>query len=151
MIDSDIMDRAAYDLARYHKRMAAMKHHLGGQCAHCMSVSNLQIDHIDAAQKSFEIATHWWRPWDVLLAELTKCQLLCKQCHVKKSRSEGSFTKNKARGERVNHAKLTASAVRLIRSAHQDGATETELAERFGVTRRNINMVVKRETWKHVI
>lgn len=52
-----------------------------------------------------------------------------------------------ARGERVNGAKLTEEAVRLIRSTKANTAT---LAKRYGVTDDTVRLVRKRRTWKHV-
>lgn len=54
-----------------------------GPCAACGSDDRLEVDHIDPAQK----VTHrvWsWAP-ERLAAELAKCQVLCRECHRKKS------------------------------------------------------------------
>lgn len=47
-------------------------------------------------------------------------------------------------------AKLTESAVPIIRRAHSDGVTITELARRFGVGRTTIWQCVTGQTWRHV-
>jgi ribosome-binding protein aMBF1 (putative translation factor) len=45
---------------------------------------------------------------------------------------------------------LTADDVRHIRAQHANGATQVDLAERFGVTTSTVNYIVKRKTWAHV-
>ena len=52
-------------------------------------------------------------------------------------------------GERRN-AKLTEDDVRDVRRRFKEGSTYREIADDYGVTRENIEMVVKRITWKHV-
>lgn len=54
------------------------------------------------------------------------------------------------RGTSHHAAKLNEANVRSIRKAHDQGATERELAEHFGVSLRTIHAVITRKTWKHV-
>ncbi len=76
-----------YQLERYHRLRAEALEMLGGQCVVCDSVEDLQIDHIDPSTKEFSVSK--LRPsrerW---LAELTKCQILCGDCHRLKTVSE---------------------------------------------------------------
>lgn len=66
---------------------------LGGLCVHCGITENLQFDHIDPNTKLFSIGTILNNaPWDRILSELSKCQLLCKQCHVKKTLQDKGLT-----------------------------------------------------------
>lgn len=58
---------------------------LGGHCADCGSVENLQFDHIDRATKNDDIGHLWTAEWTVFVAEVKKCCLRCKFCHQKKS------------------------------------------------------------------
>lgn len=68
-------------------RRLKAKLYLGGLCVSCNMSNNLEFDHIDPNNKSFEIshaiAKHM--AWDKLVAELSKCQLLCKPCHIIKT------------------------------------------------------------------
>ncbi len=76
----------AYMKRRYAERRAEALERLGGACAHCGSVDDLQIDHVDRFEKTmkFERMTMVGRErWD---AELAKCQLLCFPCHIVKTR-----------------------------------------------------------------
>lgn len=62
-----------------------------GPCKHCGSWENLEVDHIDPAQK----VTHrvWsWRE-ERRLVELAKCQVLCHDCHEKKTWDETRATR----------------------------------------------------------
>lgn len=59
----------------------------GGECLHCGSKDNLEFDHIDPSTKNFNIAEGYCREMDTLLEELKLCQLLCRKCHLKKSRT----------------------------------------------------------------
>jgi len=53
------------------------------------------------------------------------------------------------RGEKNPRAKLTESDVRLIRQLHPDLSYRV-LAEKFEVSKRAIESIVKRKTWRHV-
>ena len=50
-------------------------------------------------------------------------------------------------GERINTAKLTAADVREIRDSGQSAGV---LAEKFGVTKTLIYMILGRKVWKHI-
>jgi hypothetical protein len=76
-----------YHLERYHARMREFIEQLGGKCVQCGSVDELEIDHIDPATKEFTIASRWGLPDEAMQKELSKCQLLCYDCHKEKSAS----------------------------------------------------------------
>ena len=81
--------RADYQRAWYRQRrrewIAA-----NGPCVRCGSWANLEVDHIDPAQKTLEISLIWSRSEEVRAPELAKCQVLCKPCHYEKTLAEGS-------------------------------------------------------------
>jgi hypothetical protein len=54
------------------------------------------------------------------------------------------------RGERHGNAKLTADAVRQIRTLRADGASQQGIADRFGVHQTAISSVLSGRTWGHV-
>lgn len=58
---------------------------LGGRCGRCGATSDLEIDHIDPSAKTFRITDVLTRKREVRLAELSKCQLLCTDCHADKT------------------------------------------------------------------
>jgi hypothetical protein len=71
------------------KRRAWAEEQLGGKCVRCGSTENLQFDHIDPATKTQAISRMWGSAEALLLAELQKCQLLCKPCHQAKTSEIG--------------------------------------------------------------
>lgn len=67
---------------------------LGGVCARCGSSENLHFDHRDRMDKVGAMANLWGAPEAVRLAELAKCQLLCKACHRAKTKECGDQAQN---------------------------------------------------------
>lgn len=57
---------------------------------------------------------------------------------------------NKARGERVNTAKLTSEKVRQIRLERDGGALLAEIGRAYGVTEQSVWRICRRYSWKHV-
>lgn len=84
-------DRTYYrDYSRnyYHRRKAELMQKLGGKCVICGCTTSLQFDHIDPAVKTFSITKLLNHSKKAVDAELAKCQLLCKACHLEKSRKD---------------------------------------------------------------
>lgn len=54
------------------------------------------------------------------------------------------------RGSDAHASKVTELIVREIRSLHSDGASQLEIAERFSISRRNVNYIVNGKSWRHV-
>lgn len=77
-----------YMLKRYHKLRHEIVEFLGGVCIKCGSDENLEIDHIKPNSKKFSIGDYWSVASNKLEAELAKCQLLCKACHLKKTKKD---------------------------------------------------------------
>lgn len=67
-----------------------------GPCRECGSPNSLELDHIDKTQK----VTHriWSFGKEKFEAEVAKCQVLCRWCHLAKTLSE--------RTDRTTHGKL---------------------------------------------
>jgi hypothetical protein len=59
----------------------------GKSCAFCGSSENLEIDHINPEQKTFNPSALWSMSETnpKRIAELAKCQILCSDCHGKKT------------------------------------------------------------------
>jgi hypothetical protein len=58
--------------------------------------------------------------------------------------------KRQARGEWHGRAKVTAQAVRRIRTLRAAGATQVSLAEQFGLSRRAVRSILDGRNWRHV-
>lgn len=42
----------------------------------------MDFDHLPGSTKSFGIMNGWrWRGWDLMLAEIAKCEIVCSNCH----------------------------------------------------------------------
>ncbi len=78
---------ATYMNRRYRDRRSLAVEILGGCCKHCGVSDNgqLQFDHVDPEDKFVEISRLWSANMELFLYELEKCQLLCPDCHRKKS------------------------------------------------------------------
>lgn len=93
-------------MTEYAVKRNKMLEYLGGKCSSCSSEENLQIDHVDHLTKSFCVSKSWAFSWEKLKPELDKCQILCKDCHLLKSVSEGSLAKGWTNKERLVHGSL---------------------------------------------
>jgi 5-methylcytosine-specific restriction endonuclease McrA len=120
-----IEEKRAYQLAWLKARRERAITMLGGQCAQCSSTNELQFDHIDpdtkdpllrgkTSNKGFPFSWAWTR----IEVELAKCQLLCTQCHIAKTRNDfepshgtnSRYTGRRCRCQecRMAHAKVNA-------------------------------------------
>lgn len=55
-------------------------------CEDCGSGGSLQFHHHDPASKTFDLSDAWRHPEGAVFAELAKCGLVCKPCHVLRHR-----------------------------------------------------------------
>lgn len=82
-------DMAAYMKERRWLRRVRILEMLGDQCSKCYSSNDLEVDHIDPATKKFQLSGSGLdRPWHEIVAEVAKCQLLCKPHHEAKTSKE---------------------------------------------------------------
>ena len=66
-----------------------------GPCKMCGSWDNLEIDHIDPSLKKYDPTTLWSRRKEFREEELAKCQVLCKSCHLQKTKLDRAKKKAK--------------------------------------------------------
>ncbi len=71
------------------RRREEAKARLGGKCAKCGSRDSLEFDHQDPASKLAPIGKLWTASKARFELEIVKCQLLCKPCHIEKTRTNG--------------------------------------------------------------
>ena len=89
-VSSDNEYMAHYMAARRACRRAQLIKLLGGTCVRCSTTELLEFDHIVPGSQSFRINGRALdKPWEDLLAEVEKCQLLCPPCHRAKSKECG--------------------------------------------------------------
>lgn len=84
------MSNAEYQIAYYHRKRAEVVAYLGGKCVECGTEDDLEIDHIDPATKSFEPGKCLNLKNPLHLAEIEKCQLLCREHHRVKTAVENT-------------------------------------------------------------
>ena len=129
-----------YQRKRRIERLALAVERLGGKCVKCGRTDDLQFDHIEPGSKTRKVseATNW--SLERFLAEVDKCQLLCKQCHDEKTT---------ASGERIltRKSSFTEEDIRFIRESK---LTNDELARYYLVTSATIWKIRSRMTWKHI-
>lgn len=65
---------------------------LNGPCKHCGSSENLEIDHINPAEKTDHRIWSWSKVR--LEEELKKCQVLCRVCHRRKTTAQFKVTEH---------------------------------------------------------
>jgi hypothetical protein len=89
-----------YMLKRYYRTREKILDILGRECALCGSKESLEIDHIDYTIKKFNIAKCHSYSTERLLDEVSKCRVLCKECHKEKS------IKERSRNSREDHGTM---------------------------------------------
>lgn len=78
----------SYMKRRYHERRALAVQTLGGKCACCGGRRLLEIDHKDPRRKTMSFAHMRSVSLRRFMKELTRCQLLCRDCHETKTRDD---------------------------------------------------------------
>lgn len=84
-----------------------------GPCARCGSWNMLEVDHVNPEDKVSHKVWSWAE--DRRNAELSKCQVLCHWCHVRKT------WENKTRAQQGSNSKYSAGCrCELCRIAHSE-------------------------------
>jgi len=133
----------------YKRRKRKLIDKLGGKCNKCGSINELQIDHINPKEKSFNISA-LIRSSRLVGQEIHKCQILCFPCHKQKNKIDGSQNKNRVRGEKANFSKLTNEMVISIRAHVKNGFPIRKLARELKLDRGTIQAIIHRKTWTHI-
>jgi len=76
-----------HNSSEHHKRKEQLVNILGGKCSVCgynKSTVALSFHHRHPSEKKFDISHNgnMMKPWDELIEEVKKCQLLCLNCHA---------------------------------------------------------------------
>jgi hypothetical protein len=68
---------------KFHNKQKAV-HILGGQCQKCgyaACIAALDFHHVNPKEKDATLKDMWSRNWNIIIAEIKKCKLLCSNCH----------------------------------------------------------------------
>lgn len=126
--------------------VAAAKEHVNGirsrtVCAVCggQPIEWHHDDHVLKPNRRVSNLTCHGFPLDVIDAEISKCEPLCRRCHMKADgRADNS-------GEKHPRAKLTADQVEAIRA---DTRTQQEIADCYGISRPHVGRIKRYARWK---
>lgn len=130
-----------YNCQYYRQRREKFIQQLGGKCAICGSTEQLEFDHIDKTSKKAGIARMMTCNSEDVQAELSKCQLLCKQCHITKSKEHKDI-----------HAKISLQEALAIRSDYVNTKlTQTALGKKYKLSQTEIGMILRGERWKESV
>jgi hypothetical protein len=128
-MDKDYLKR------RRQQRREQFKQLLGGRCINCGRTSNLQFDHKDPSKKEFRISIMIDSPEQRLLDELKKCQLLCADCHKKKTLEKQEFGIESSHGTiwRYKKYKCRCDKCRQAMSEYNRNLRKRQLKSMSGV------------------
>ena len=79
--------RKMLEKQRRHARRLEVINYKGGMCADCGLIydgkngAKFEFHHRNPKEKEFVISAHYLAPWESLVVELDKCDLLCSNCH----------------------------------------------------------------------
>lgn len=83
------INMALYMKERRKTRRNKLIEMFGGCCSECGTTENLEFNHIDRTTRSFVLSGCYLdRPWNKILDEAKKCELLCKAHHVERTREQ---------------------------------------------------------------
>jgi 5-methylcytosine-specific restriction endonuclease McrA len=106
-------------LERYHRRRKMALDFLGGRCE-CGSTKNLEFDHKIRSEKLFSIARMWGVAEVVFWKEIKKCQLLCAECHEKKTlRDLGQISAKTSHGTLSSYRYCRCASCREANNQYQ--------------------------------
>lgn len=129
--------RRNYNLEYYHKRRKLLINQLGGKCVNCGSTENLQFDHIDPASKEIKLTACLTQNIDRIQNEISKCQLLCRKCHIIKTKTE-----------RNGHIKVNKEiAIKICEEYINFDITQAELGRKYNLSPRTISAIVCGNRW----
>lgn len=95
-----------YMRERYRRLMHEAIISLGGRCVRCGAGEDLDIDHVENAEKVCNASMLARGPSKKFWEEIKKCQLLCKKCHQEKTLVERGQKRNKGvHGNAANYQK----------------------------------------------
>lgn len=118
-----------YRKKNYRNYRNGLLERLGGKCVVCGSADRLEIDHKDPKTKEFDPSAYPPVSKARVDREMAKCQLLCHDCHFKKSLSD--YDKKSAVGTHGTLSSYRYCKCDLCRKAKTDWMREYKRARRL--------------------
>lgn len=126
-----------FKLKQYHNRRASFLVELGGECVECGSLDRLEFDHINPAEKSFNVGSNMVsKSMTDLREELRKCQLLCRACHEAKTKTDLKSMRPSGRTPIIQDLETFEALCRDL--------SNSELQSHYGVSKGTIRNTKKR-------
>ena len=133
-------------LKKYQREWAAKRRAIffnGQSCAKCNSTLDLELDHIDPDLKISHAIWSWKKSRREV--EISKCQVLCHDCHQQKS---AAYCRTLMLGKPNRYCrKLTDEQANSIRCKLADGKTERSIAKEFNVSKTTVHSVKTAESY----
>lgn len=116
-----------------------------GPCKSCGSWSNLEVDHVDPKTK----VTHnvWCWPEPRRLVELAKCQVLCSECHTRKTIADLTVSNRERYIARGLGKKLSKQQALAVLRLNRKGICLSEIATQFDISQRSVRDIIAGRTW----
>lgn len=126
---------------RQRKRRARIKQELikmlGGKCIICGSTLNLEFDHIDPSSKIIAISDAIAsKSEQFIYNEIKKCQLLCKVCHIKKTKKHGDNIKKRLSDEDYE---------KICELYYEGNMTQNDIGKLFGISQKYVSSIVNKQ------
>jgi len=123
---------ALYMRERRQKRRKQLLELAGGKCIACGSGEHLEFDHRDRATRLFNLSGKALDgKWEVILAELAKCDLLCRNCHRTKTNANnehgGGLNRISTHGTEAMHRAHGCNCLPCRMAAHAARVRRGEL------------------------
>lgn len=122
----------------------------GKTCTVCGSAKRLELDHIDPMTKDPKFNKDgngfWCWSKERREAELAKCQVLCHECHARKTRENHEHV----HGETHGSARLTVLDVIEIRERYRRGEKQCNLANEYSISPSHIGNIIHHRKWKYL-
>lgn len=102
-------------------------------CLWCGSTEKLELDHIDPSTKIANAIWSWSEPRR--LAEISKCQILCHNCHLKKTILNGDTSKF---GEDHANCRFSNAEVLEMKRLRSEGLTYAQIGNVFHTSKQSV-------------
>lgn len=113
-------------------------------CVKCGATEQLELDHIDRRQKKHHAIWSWSEKRRE--AEIAKCQVLCRECHIDKTYEARDYPVGMERPG----AKLNDEAVIEIWNRLRAGERPTAICDDYGVSKHTISNIKLGRNWTHI-